>query len=206
MGWLNRLSKGVEELGKSVEQGVNRATSEADKALKLNRVSGEISAKQAEVDRTFAIIGHAAYSARDSGATLPEDVTSHFATIDTLYREIKELEAQRDTIKSTADAGAQQSQPQAYTPPAPAQTYSPPVQATTPPPMDTAYTQAPPAEPATPPSSPGAEVPPSMPSGSMATSADEAGATDEEAAMCEGCGKPLPAGVAFCPGCGHRVA
>ena len=95
MSWLNRLTKGVEE-------AASRATSEADKAIKLTKVNNEINGKKGEIDRTFSAIGQSCFEMYQSGVALPDSLGGQFRSIESLIGQVKELEAQRDAIKSSA--------------------------------------------------------------------------------------------------------
>ena len=115
MSWLNKLTKGVEE-------GVNRATSEADKAIRLTKVNNEIGGKTGEMERAFAALGQAVFALHQGGETLHESLTVHVQTLDALQQQLRELEAQREAIKAGAGEGAPSGAPA----PAPAETMATP--------------------------------------------------------------------------------
>jgi hypothetical protein len=104
MSWLDRVTKGV---AKGVGEGVNRAASEADKALKLTRVSNELAGKKGELDRAYAALGYAVWEMHHGGIALPEGLIERLTEIDTLQGEVVELEQQREAIRAGAPGTAE---------------------------------------------------------------------------------------------------
>ena len=98
MSWLNKLTK-------TVEEGVNKATTEADKALRVGKVTTEIVGKRNEQDKQLQEIGRAIWQVYKDGKQIPEELTAHVARLEDLQRELADLEAQREAIK--AGVGAQ---------------------------------------------------------------------------------------------------
>lgn len=92
MSWLDRIAKDVQE-------GMNRATSEADRAIKLTRIGTEINGKRAELDRAYALIGHAVWELHQNGAAVPDGLSEQFAGVDALNKQLLDLEAQREALK-----------------------------------------------------------------------------------------------------------
>jgi hypothetical protein len=107
MSWLDRVTKGV---AKGVGEGVNRAASEADKALKLTRVSNELAGKKGELDRAYAALGYAVWEMHHEGIALPDGLTARLTELDTLQGEVVDLEQQREAIKAGAPGTAEASQ------------------------------------------------------------------------------------------------
>jgi hypothetical protein len=93
MGWLNKLTK-------TVEEGVNRATTEADKALRVGRVTTEIVGKRNEQDKQLQEIGRALWQLHKDGKQVPEELQSRFSRLEELERELVDLESQREAIKA----------------------------------------------------------------------------------------------------------
>lgn len=104
-GWLDRITK-------TVEGGVNRAASEADKAVRVARVSSEISAKQAEMERQFTAIGRLAWEQHQAGTGLPDVFAAQFVLVEQLLHDVSTLEAQREAIKTGAATGRGAAAPQ----------------------------------------------------------------------------------------------
>jgi hypothetical protein len=107
MSWIDRLAKGAQE-------GVSRATTEADRAIKLTRVTTDINSKKGELDRAFSVIGAVVWEMHHKGVTLPDGMAEQFATVDALQQHLQELETQREALKAgpasaapTAPAGTQ---------------------------------------------------------------------------------------------------
>jgi len=98
MGWLNKLTK-------TVEDGVNRAATEADKAIRVGRVTTEIVGKRNEQDKKFQEIGRAAWQLHKDGKETPEELKGHFGRVEELDRELSDLETQRDAVKAGVAAG-----------------------------------------------------------------------------------------------------
>ena len=93
MGWLNKLTK-------TVEEGVNRATTEADKALRVGKITTEIVGKRNEQDKQLQEIGRALWQLHKDGKQVPEELQARFARLEELERELSDLEAQRDAVKA----------------------------------------------------------------------------------------------------------
>jgi hypothetical protein len=93
MSWLNKLTK-------TVEEGVNRATTEADKAIRVGRLTTEIVGKRNEQEKQFQEIGRALWQLHKDGHEVPDELKSRFGRIEELSRELADLEAQRDAAKA----------------------------------------------------------------------------------------------------------
>ena len=106
------MSSWLDKLAKSAQEGVSRATTEADKAIKMTRVTNDIGNKKGELDRAFAVLGALVWELHHKGETLPDGMTEQFATVDTLQQQLHDLEAQREALKvappptAPAQAGA----------------------------------------------------------------------------------------------------
>jgi hypothetical protein len=98
MSWLNKLTK-------TVEEGVNRATTEADKAIRVGRITTEIVGKRNEQEKQFQEIGRALWQLHKDGKDVPEELKSRFGRIEELEKELAALEAQREAAKAGAAAG-----------------------------------------------------------------------------------------------------
>src|SRR5260221_7075791 len=99
MSWLNKLTK-------TVEEGVNRATTEADKAIRVGRITTEMVGKRNEQEKQFQEIGRALWQLHKDGKEIPEELRSRFGRIEELSKELVDLEAQRDAAKAgTAPQG-----------------------------------------------------------------------------------------------------
>ena len=92
MSWLDRIAKGAQE-------SVNRATNEADRAIKLTRVTTEINGKRGELDRAYALIGHAVWELHQNGSPVPDGLSEQFAGVEALNKQLLELEAQREALR-----------------------------------------------------------------------------------------------------------
>jgi hypothetical protein len=62
----------LEKARTTVGQSVSRVVSEADKTIKLTRVSNELGGKRHDLDKAFAELGRIAYGLIGTGG-LPED-------------------------------------------------------------------------------------------------------------------------------------
>ncbi len=93
MSWLNKLTK-------TVEDGVNRATTEADKAIRIGRLTTEIVGKRNEQDKLYQEIGRTVWQLHRDGQELPAQLSDRFIHIEQLDREVTDLEAQREVIKA----------------------------------------------------------------------------------------------------------
>lgn len=100
------MSSWLDKLAKSAQEGVNRATTEADKAIKMTRITNDIGNKKGELDRAFGVIGAVVWEMHHKGETLPDGLAEHFTTVDALQQQLHDLEAQREALKVGPAPGA----------------------------------------------------------------------------------------------------
>src|SRR5690242_9761213 len=93
MSWLNNLTK-------SVEEGVKRATTEAETAIRVGRITTEIVGKKNEQEKQFQEIGRALWQLHKDGKEVPEELKSRFERIEELTKELADLEVQREAAKA----------------------------------------------------------------------------------------------------------
>lgn len=85
MGFLDKVRS-------TVGQGVSRVTSEADKTIRLTRLSGELGGKRHELDRAYQDLGQAAYSLIEEGTLEHEGLKETRQRIEDLKAQVKTLE------------------------------------------------------------------------------------------------------------------
>ena len=85
MGFLDKVRT-------TVGQGVSRVTSEADKTIKLTRLSNELGGKRHDLDKAFEDLGRQAYTMIAEGSLQHESLAEVRQKIDDLQAQIKTLE------------------------------------------------------------------------------------------------------------------
>jgi len=75
MGFLEKVSK-------TVGHGVSRVTTEADKAIRLTRLSGELGGKRHDLDKAYQELGRLAYGLMAEGKFQDDSLTEARQKID----------------------------------------------------------------------------------------------------------------------------
>lgn len=92
MGFLDKVRS-------TVNQSVARVTTEADKTIKLTRLSSELGAKRHDLESAYEELGRIAYSLIDDGTLQDERVTTARVKIDDLQAQVKTLEDEMAEIR-----------------------------------------------------------------------------------------------------------
>jgi len=89
----------LEKARTTVGQSVSRVVSEADKTIKLTRVSSELGGKRHDLDKAFAELGRIAYGLIGTGALQDESLGETRQKIDDLQAQVKTLEEELAEIR-----------------------------------------------------------------------------------------------------------
>ena len=89
----------LEKARTTVGQSVSRVVSEADKTIKLTRVSSELGGKRHDLDKAFAELGRIAYGLIGTGALQDESLGEIRQKIDDLQAQVKTLEEELAEIR-----------------------------------------------------------------------------------------------------------
>jgi DNA repair exonuclease SbcCD ATPase subunit len=92
MGFLERVRT-------TVGQGVSRVTSEADKTIRLTRISTELGSKRGELDKAYQDLGRIAYALIADGSIQHERFAEPKQKIDDLQAQVKTLEEEIAEIR-----------------------------------------------------------------------------------------------------------
>jgi hypothetical protein len=169
----------LDQVGKAVSQGIDRARFEADKFQKTSRIQGELSALNDELNGVWIEMGQRTYDLCKTGTINP-------ASFSDLIQRIEELRV--EVTRKEDELRLAQAEAYVEPPPGPA-AQSVPVehQQHPPPPSSQPDPAAPgPVAPGGPPA-----TPPSSPQAGTKT--------------CPACSFQMPAHAVFCPKCGFRV-
>ncbi len=165
----------IDQIGKSIAQGVDRAKFEADKFQKTSRLQGEIQNLQRELDNQFIQLGQRAYDLQRAGQINAPSVATMAHAVDDIRANIIKLEEQLKAVQVENYEGGPET-------PLPAQsipiTHVPDAQS----PQSSSRNQPPSYQQP-------ASLPPTM-SGKKA---------------CPACNFQMPLHAVFCPNCGFRV-
>lgn len=89
----------LEKVRSTVGQGVSRVTSEADRTIKLTRLSSELGAKRHELDKAYADLGRLAYGLLAEGAIAHESMAETRQKIEDVQAQLKTLEEEMADLK-----------------------------------------------------------------------------------------------------------
>ena len=170
MGFLDNLSK-------SITQGVDRAKFEAEKFQKTTRLQGEVNEFRRQIDGKLGELGQKAYELQRAGQIQSASIAELAAAIDQLR---SALVVKEEELK--------QAQNELFVEPPPGAPAQAPAQ-------QVPVSYEPPAQPA-----PSVQPPPA--SGPAAQPPAGAAGTKQ----CGACGFTMPNTAMFCPNCGARVA
>jgi DNA repair exonuclease SbcCD ATPase subunit len=92
MGFLDRVRS-------TVGQGVARVTSEADKTIKLTRLSGELGGKRHELEKAYQDLGELTYAQMQAGKVQFEGFDEVRQRIEDVQAQVKTLEAELAEIR-----------------------------------------------------------------------------------------------------------
>ena len=92
MGFLDKVRS-------TVGQGVSRVTSEADKTIKLTRLSNELGGKRHDLDKAFQDLGRVAYGLIENGTLQHDDLGETRQKIEDLQAQVKTLEEEIAEIR-----------------------------------------------------------------------------------------------------------
>ena len=81
-----------EKVRSTVGQGVSRVTTEADKTIRLTRLSGELGAKRHDLDKAFQDLGQVAYELVGAGSIQHERLGEIRQKVEDLQAQVKTLE------------------------------------------------------------------------------------------------------------------
>jgi hypothetical protein len=170
MGFLDNLSK-------SITQGVDRAKFEAEKFQKTTRLQGEVNEFRRQIDGKLAELGQKAYELQRAGQIQSASIAELATAIDQLR---SALVVKEEELK--------QSQVEVFVEPPPAPGASAPAQQ-----VPVSY-------------EPPAQSPPSVQPPATQAPAVQPPPTATATKQCGACGFSMPATAMFCPNCGSRVA
>ncbi len=180
----------LDQLGKRVSQGLDRAKFEAEKFQRTATIQGDLSRIQRELDSKTIELGQRAYDLHRAGHIASPSIAELATEIDALRANLLEKEEEMKAAKALM--------------------YVEPEEPETPPaeqPSPSAEQQAPPPAPPSP--SPTSTAPPPQsapPAGQPTIRIDriESPAADAKK-ECPKCAFQMPARAVFCPNCGNRV-
>jgi len=89
----------LEKARTTVGQSVSRVVSEADKTIKLTRVSNELGGKRHDLDKAFAELGRIAYGLIGTGGLQDDSLGEIRQKIDDLQAQVKTLEEELAEIR-----------------------------------------------------------------------------------------------------------
>ena len=92
MGFLDRVRS-------TVGQGVARVTNEADKTIKLTRLSGELGGKRRDLEKAFEELGQLAYAQMQAGKVNLEGANEARQKVDDLQAQIRTLEQELAEVR-----------------------------------------------------------------------------------------------------------
>jgi hypothetical protein len=92
MGFLDKVRS-------TVGQGVARVTSEADKTIKLTRLSGELGGKRHDLEKAFQDLGELAFAQMQAGKVQIEGIDPIRQRVEDLQAQIKTLEGELAEIR-----------------------------------------------------------------------------------------------------------
>jgi hypothetical protein len=190
-----------DNLGKSLQSGVDRAKFEADKFQRTSRISGEISNFKSQIETNMRQLGERALELYQQGTLQAPEIASLAQIISQLreQQEAKERELERANTETFEQyQAAQASQVEESAPPQ-ASGQNVPIS------REAAEGSFP-----TPTGSGSQAIPVSSTdiSGSGLPNASSVGGSEtqgERSYTCASCGQAIPAGATFCPNCGARV-
>lgn len=165
------------KLWSSVRGQAEKMAFEADKLMRVKREESAVAEAQGEIEALLLDIGRAALALVRSGALQDAQIAPLAQSIAALEAQVQEGEARVAAIKAEQFRSAEEAA-------APAPTATPPgVSPTTTPPG----------------------VQPSATPTDVAPAAPVAPEPAAKPRFCVNCGKPVPAGAAFCPECGTKA-
>ncbi len=190
----------LDNLGKSLSSGVERAKYEADKFQRTSKISGEISNFKSQIETNMRQLGERALELYQQGTLQAPEIASLAQIIAQLreQQEAKEHELERANAETFEQFQALQPQPQESAPPAGGQNVQiarEPVDAGFPTPTGGSSEAAPPTSTDT--------------SGSGQVNSSSVGPVEAQGTTpyaCPNCGQAIPEGAVFCPNCGTRAA
>ncbi len=191
-----------DNLGKSLQSGVERAKFEADKFQRTSRISGEISNVKSQVETNMRQLGERALDLYQQGMLQAPEIASLAQIISQLreQQEAKERELEHANSETFEQYQAAQASQAGESAPPQASGQNVPISREAGDgsfPMPTGSgSQAIPA--------PSSDI-----SGSGLPNASSLGGSEsqvEASYTCANCGQTMPAGAAFCPNCGARIA
>jgi DNA repair exonuclease SbcCD ATPase subunit len=89
----------LEKMRSTVGQGVARVASEADRTVKLTRLSNELGGKRHDLDKAYADLGRQAYGLLAEGSISHESLGEIRQKIDDIQAQIKTLEQEMAEVK-----------------------------------------------------------------------------------------------------------
>jgi hypothetical protein len=89
----------LEKMRSTVGQSVARVASEADRTVKLTRLSNELGGKRHELDKAYADLGRVAYERMAEGSISHESLGEIRQKIDDIQAQIKTLEQEMAEVK-----------------------------------------------------------------------------------------------------------
>jgi hypothetical protein len=89
----------LEKMRSTVGQGVARVASEADRTVKLTRLSNELGGKRHDLDKAYADLGRLAYERMAEGSISHESLGEIRQKIDDIQAQIKTLEQEMAEVK-----------------------------------------------------------------------------------------------------------
>ncbi len=196
----------LDNLGKTLSSGVERAKFEADKFQRTSRISGEINNLKSQIETNMRQLGERALELYQQGSLQAPEIASLAQIIgqlrDQQAAKERELEQANAETFEQFQASQPQTQPQDVTPPAMNQ--SVPISSEAGEPSGGGGQSFP-----TPTSSVSRAYPmpsndlsgPGMPNASSSGGVDAVGSTPY---ACANCGYAMPDGAVFCPNCGTR--
>lgn len=197
----------LDNLGKSLSSGVERAKYEAEKFQRTSKISGEISNYKSQIETNMRQLGERALELYQQGAIQAPEIASLAQIIAQLRDQQETKERELEQANAETFEQFQASQPQ-ETPPPPDAGPSIPIAR-----MPEESTSAPPVEGGFPtPSAASSNAYPQpsddvsgsgLPNSASTIGVDAQGTTPY---ACPTCGYALPEGAVFCPNCGTRAA
>ncbi len=190
----------LDQLGKRVSQGLDRAKFEAEKFQRTATIQGELSHIQRELDSKMIELGQRAYDLHRAGHISSPSIAELATAIESLRANLLQKEEEMKAAKATV-----------YVEPEEPET--PPEEQTPPPaPGDHQQPTVPSASAASPPTSPPPTSPPPASSsppqaGGPTIRIDhiEPPAAPDAKKECPKCSFQMPVRAVFCPNCGNRV-
>ena len=92
MGFLDKVRS-------TVGQGVSRVTSEADRTIKLTRLSNELGGKRHDLDKAYADLGRQVYSLLADGTLAHESLAEVRQKIEDIQAQVTTLEQEMAEVK-----------------------------------------------------------------------------------------------------------